>query len=77
LKEKFANKKGKIVSFCKSSSLHFDSKEFYVTGINVKHLFCFSLYLEKSRSKMAYSKNANVNLKQSDLSHFVSDLAYH
>jgi len=35
------------------------------------------LYLEKGRDKLPYSENANVSLKQSDLSHFIPGLAYH
>jgi len=41
-------------------------------------LYCTPvLYLEKGRGKIPYSENANVSLKQSDLSHFISGLAYH
>ena len=35
------------------------------------------LYLEKGRGKIPHSENANVSLKQSDLSHFIPGLAYH
>ena len=50
-KEKLANKKDEIVPFCISSSLHLDSKEFYVTGMNVKYFVRSSLYLEKVPAK--------------------------
>jgi len=41
-------------------------------------LYCRSvLYLEKGRGKIPHSENANVSLKQSDLSHFIPGLAYH
>jgi len=61
---------------CNSLFLRFDSKAFYVTVVNVTHHFLFSLYL-KGCGKMAYSKNANMSLKQHDLSHITSGLAYH
>jgi len=50
-KEKLANKKDEIVPFCISSSLHLDSKEFYVTGMNVKYFVRSSLNLEKVPAK--------------------------
>jgi len=51
IKEKLANKKDEVVSFWISSSLHLDSKAFYVTGMNVKYFVRSSLYLENVPAK--------------------------